>query len=74
MPRHLISGEERFLVEWDLKNDAVYYDILSFSQPQHWMSKVGYPVSRWFQDTFGRDSTQAMLNAVSKEDDEGEAV
>jgi len=24
----------------------VCYEVLSFSKPQHWMAKVGYPISR----------------------------
>lgn len=64
LPGHVESGEERFLVEWDRGNDAVWYDILAFSRPSHVLSRLGYPHVRRLQKRFGRDSAACMLRAV----------
>ena len=60
LPGHLEAGEERFLVEWNRTDDTVWYDILAFSRPHHWLARVGYPVARLFQKRFARDSKHAM--------------
>ena len=65
LPGHVESGEERFLVEWDRSDDAVWYDILAFSRPNHVLTRLGYPVVRRLQKRFGRDSAASMLRAVS---------
>ena len=64
LPGHVECGEERFLVEWDRGDDAVWYDILAFSRPHHVLTRLGYPVARRLQRRFGRDSAAAMLRAV----------
>jgi uncharacterized protein (UPF0548 family) len=64
LPGHVESGEERFLIEWDHGDDRVWFDILAFSRPHHFLSRVGYPVVRRLQKRFGRDSSAAMLRAV----------
>lgn len=69
LPGHVESGEERFLVEWDRDDDAVWYDILAFSRPHHVLTRLGYPVVRRLQKRFGRDSATAMLRAVSSGDE-----
>jgi len=68
LPCHLVSGEERFLVEWDKADDSVCYEVLSFSKPQHWMAKVGYPISRWYQEQYHKETGWAMLLSVSGEE------
>lgn len=64
LPGHVESGEERFLIEWDRSSDAVWYDILAFSRPNHVLTRLGYPVVRRLQKRFGRDSAASMLKAV----------
>ncbi len=64
LPEHAERGEERFTVEWHRDNDAVWYDIRAFSQPQQMLAKIGYPFARLFQKRFARDSKQAMLQAI----------
>ena len=66
LPGHAEAGEERFLVEWTPNNDAVYYDILAFSRPQHFLSQVGYPIARRAQRRFARESMAAMRQAVNQ--------
>jgi uncharacterized protein (UPF0548 family) len=69
LPGHVESGEERFLVEWDRGDDAVWYDILAFSRPNHVLTRLGYPVVRRLQKRFGRDSAAAMVRVVRSGDD-----
>lgn len=64
LPGHVESGEERFLIEWDRCNNSVWYDILAFSRPNHFLTHLGYPVVRRTQKRFGRDSAASMLRAV----------
>jgi uncharacterized protein (UPF0548 family) len=61
---HEERGEERFLIEWDHSDDAVWYDILAFSRPNSLLAKLGYPAARVLQKRFARDSKRAMVNAV----------
>ncbi|MCY7327336.1 MAG: DUF1990 domain-containing protein [Saprospiraceae bacterium] len=63
LPGHVERGEELFLVE-RLDDDRVIYSIRAFSQPRHWLARLGYPVARAFQRRFVRDSKAAMLQAV----------
>jgi uncharacterized protein (UPF0548 family) len=62
---HAESGEERFTVEWDRGTDEVWYDILAFSRPNQFLSRVGYPLARRLQKRFANDSKAAMMRAVS---------
>jgi uncharacterized protein (UPF0548 family) len=64
LPSHVESGEERFLVEWDRGDDGVWYDILAFSRPNHFLTRLGHSVVRRLQKRFGRDSAASMFRAV----------
>jgi uncharacterized protein (UPF0548 family) len=66
LPKHAGSGEERFLIEWDTSNGDVWYDILAFSRPRHFLVKLGYPIVRLTQKRFGRQSAIAMRNFVAE--------
>lgn len=63
---HVVKGEERFIVEWSHEDDSVYYDLVAFSSPRHWLTQIGYPVARYIQDKFSAASTDAMQRAVGK--------
>ena len=63
LPEHAESGEERFTVEWHQQDDAIWYDILAFSRPNQLLTWLGYPVVRWLQERFRRDSMAAMMRA-----------
>jgi uncharacterized protein (UPF0548 family) len=65
LPGHVESGEERFLIEWDRGTDKVCYDILAFSRPNHFLTRLGYPLVRRSQKRFGRDSAASMFRAVN---------
>jgi uncharacterized protein (UPF0548 family) len=64
LPGHVESGEERFLIEWDRGGNSVWYDILAFSRPNHFLAWLGYPFVRYKQERFRRDSAASMLRAV----------
>eukprot|EP01018_Ginkgo_biloba_P019481 Gb_00854 [translate_table: standard] len=61
---HLLAGEERFSVQWD-DDDNVWYEIVSFSRPAHFLSLVGLPYVRLKQKRFAQQSMQAMLKSIS---------
>src|SRR5262245_34070333 len=65
LPGHAEEGEERFAVEWDRTDDAVWYDILAFSRPNHPLAWLGSPWARRTQRRFARDSAAAMARAVN---------
>lgn len=65
LPRHVESGEERFLIEWDRGDNSVWYDILAFSRPNKILIRLGYPAVRRMQKRFGRDSAAAVFKAVN---------
>ncbi len=67
LPDHAGTGEERFLVEWDRASGEVWYDILAFSRPHLFITRLGYPYMRRVQKRFGRESAAAMVKAVGNE-------
>jgi hypothetical protein len=64
LPDHAGTGEERFLIEWDRDDDSVWYDILAFSRPNQFLTRLGYPLVRRTQKRFGRESAAVMLRAA----------
>ncbi len=58
LPGHSERGEERFRVEWD--GEAVWFEVLAFAGPQHWLTRLGYPLLRRLQRTFARAAAAAM--------------
>ena len=61
---HGLSGEERFLVEWNQKNNIVHYDLFAFSRPNQYLTKIGYWYVRKLQKRFAHSSEQAMIVAI----------
>jgi uncharacterized protein (UPF0548 family) len=64
LPDHGEVGEERFMVEWNLADDSVWYDLYAFSRPGHLLARLGYPLARRLQRRFARDSKRAMVVAA----------
>lgn len=60
---HAEFGEERFSVEFDARDQAVWYDIYAFSRPTA-LASVAYPFARMLQKRFARDSKAAMRRAA----------
>jgi uncharacterized protein (UPF0548 family) len=69
LSEHAERGEERFMIEWNEADNTVSYDILAYSQPNHWLAKVGYPITRWWQKRFARDSLKSMLKHAGQGDE-----
>ncbi|MBM3225948.1 MAG: DUF1990 domain-containing protein [Candidatus Tectomicrobia bacterium] len=63
LPGHVERGEERFSIEWR-HDDTVWYDLLAFSRPGHWLLWLGYPWARRLQRRFALASLAAMARAV----------
>jgi uncharacterized protein (UPF0548 family) len=61
-------GEERFSIEFLPEKEEVWYDLYAFSRPGSSLAKLGYPISRYLQKRFARDSMLAMRRAVSSAD------
>ena len=62
---HVECGEERFRVEWQHADDSVWYEIVAFSKPGMWLSRVGYPYVRYQQRRFARNSLEVMRKHVT---------
>lgn len=63
LPDHAERGEERFTIEW-CHDDTVWYEIVAFSRPGHWLVWLGSPFARRLQKRFAVDSLAAMARAV----------
>ena len=61
LPEHAECGEEMFAIEKRL-DGSVWYVIRAFSHPRHWMAWLGFPLARWWQCRFVRDSQRRMKN------------
>lgn len=61
---HVERGEERFTVEWDRRDDSVWYEILALSRPGP-LAALGYPYARRMQKRFAEDSKRAMARSVA---------
>ncbi|MBI5911224.1 MAG: DUF1990 domain-containing protein [Betaproteobacteria bacterium] len=65
LPGHILSGEERFCVEWHRADDSVWYHVCAFSRPDRLLSRLGYPIVRQLQTRFARESHAAMARATA---------
>jgi uncharacterized protein (UPF0548 family) len=63
LTEHAETGEERFTVEFDAREQTVWYDLYAFSRPKA-LAALAYPLSRTLQKRFARDSKEAMQNVV----------
>jgi uncharacterized protein (UPF0548 family) len=60
LPGHVEMGEELFLIEMD-ENGRVCYILKAFSRPRHILARMGYPMMRYFQRKFQKESKEAMV-------------
>ena len=56
---HQISGEEMFTLRMQ-KNGEVWYSIDTMSKPDTWISKMAYPILRFYQTKFKHDSMNRL--------------
>ena len=66
LTEHVEIGEERFTVEFHRDTGEVWYDILAFSRPGHFLVKLGYPYGRYKQRQFAVGSKGAMKRALEE--------
>lgn len=67
LPEHGEIGEERFAVEMDVESGEICYDLYAFSRPGKLLAKIGYPLTRYLQRSFARDSKETMIAAMKKQ-------
>jgi len=65
LPGHIETGEEVFWVEKDAEG-VVSYHIKAFSTPRFWLARIAYPVARFFQRKFVKESKVAMQKLVKE--------
>jgi hypothetical protein len=63
LPEHAECGEEQFVIE-RRPDGSVWYVIRAFSHPRHWMAWIAFPLARWWQCRFVRDSQRRMQQAL----------
>lgn len=56
---HVEKGEEYFYVRRDVQG-KIYYGINAFSRPNLWFTWLGYPLARFYQRKFVKDSLATM--------------
>jgi len=60
---HVESGEERFAIRFDPSSGEVGYEIVAFSRPAIFLSKLTYRWVRRFQQRFAAASAEALSRA-----------
>lgn len=60
---HAERGEESFIVEWDQRDDSVWYEIFAVSRPGP-LARLGYFYARKLQRRFAQDSKAALQRAI----------
>ena len=62
---HAEMGEEIFEVMLEPETEDVIYRIQAVSKPRAALAWIGYPLARYFQERFRRDSTSALRRAIA---------
>lgn len=61
---HAEMGEETFEVRMEPESEEVSYRIRAVSKPRATLARIGYPITRVFQERFRRDSIRALRRAI----------
>ncbi len=64
LTEHVECGEERFMIEL-VEDGSVWYDILAFSRPHHFLVRLGFPLARRLQKRFAKDSLSVMATVAT---------
>ncbi len=67
LPGHVARGEELFFIKKD-QNGNIYYHIKAFSKPAYWIILLAFPLMRYFQRRFVKESMmimQKLSNAIN---------
>eukprot|EP01025_Chloroclados_australasicus_P055123 TRINITY_DN6604_c1_g1_i4.p1 TRINITY_DN6604_c1_g1~~TRINITY_DN6604_c1_g1_i4.p1 ORF type:complete len:199 (-),score=21.30 TRINITY_DN6604_c1_g1_i4:420-1016(-) len=62
---HMLAGEESFQIEWNKKDDSVWYKIYTFSRPSTPLAVLTYPIVRLQQRRFAKDSIKKMQELIA---------
>lgn len=63
--QHVEQGEESFVLRLDPATGEVSYELEAVSRPRHILARLGFPMVRFFQHRFARDSHRRMREAVN---------
>jgi uncharacterized protein (UPF0548 family) len=63
--QHVEQGEETFILRRNPVTTEVSYELEAVSRPRHFLARLGFPMSRFFQHRFARDSHRRMREAVN---------
>jgi uncharacterized protein (UPF0548 family) len=66
LTNHAELGEEIFEVLLEPESEEVIYRIQAVSKPHAAMARIGYPIARYFQERFRRDSLSALKRAIGE--------
>ena len=64
LTNHGECGEELFEVSFNSESGQVTHRIRAVSKPRAMLARLGYPITRFFQNRFRRDSIAAMKRAT----------
>jgi len=64
LTNHGECGEELFEVSFNSESGQVTYRIRAVSKPRATLARIGYPITRYFQNRFRLDSIAAMRRAT----------
>jgi uncharacterized protein (UPF0548 family) len=64
LTNHAELGEEIFEVRLEPESEEVMYRIQAVSKPHAALARIGYPIARYFQERFRRDSASALRRAI----------
>jgi uncharacterized protein (UPF0548 family) len=64
LTNHAEMGEEIFEVLLEPESEEVVYRIRAVSKPRAALARLGYPITRVFQERFRRDSIRALRRAI----------
>jgi uncharacterized protein (UPF0548 family) len=70
LPAHSERGEERFQIEWRQDDDSVWFEILVFAEPRHWLARAGAPFAYRLQQRFRVEAGEAMRRAAGSRTDD----
>ena len=65
LTNHAEMGEEIFEVRLEPETEEVIYRIQAVSKPRAALARIGYPIARYFQERFRRDSISAPRRAIA---------
>jgi len=63
--QHVEQGEETFILRHCPETAEVSYELKADSRLRHFLARLGFPMARFFQHKFARDSHRRMREAVN---------